>query len=349
MNAGSGKFSRTVPAVLMAFGVSLFFHLMQSDAHLNWADEGFLWYGVQQTALGHVPVRDFQSYEPARYYWCVFWQKFFGQGLLGLRHAAWLFQALALSCGALALQRALKSRAALLMALIVSVLWQFWAFRYFDSGYPILAIFFAVRFLERPTFRRYFAAGVFAGFSSLWGLNHALYVLAAFYALAVFGDVKGAVEQPSKKRLVLAAGVTAGLLPLAGMLLFIPGLCEEYLKHFWGLAHLLSSGSTDIRTRIQWPWTLHWDDLAKAMPDRFTCTVQYWNLWAKGATVIKLILFYGLTFWAVLRLKKEELSRNALLAAAYFVGFFYLNQVFARSDITHLGEGVFRCLPACWR
>ena len=38
--------------------------LLQGRTGINVGDEGFLWYGAQQTARGAVPVRDFQSYDP---------------------------------------------------------------------------------------------------------------------------------------------------------------------------------------------------------------------------------------------------------------------------------------------
>src|SRR5262245_43804997 len=63
---------------------------------LNTADEGYLWYGVQRTVAGAVPMRDFQSYEPGRYWWCAAFAGVFGDGILVVRAAAVAFHALGL-------------------------------------------------------------------------------------------------------------------------------------------------------------------------------------------------------------------------------------------------------------
>ncbi len=63
----------------------------------NPADEGFLWYGVQRTVAGEVPLRDFQSYEPARYYWCAAGALLLGQGLVAMRLSEAVAQAIELS------------------------------------------------------------------------------------------------------------------------------------------------------------------------------------------------------------------------------------------------------------
>ena len=85
--------------------LALALHLAFGDIDLNLADEGFLWYGVLRTLEGQVPLRDFQSYEPGRYYWCAAWCACFGTGVLALRGALALFQALGLFCGMSVLRR----------------------------------------------------------------------------------------------------------------------------------------------------------------------------------------------------------------------------------------------------
>ena len=67
---------------------------LQGRQGINLADEGFLWYGTQQTAHGKVPLRDFQSYDPGRYYWSAAGMHLFGEGLVSLRFSETVFQVL---------------------------------------------------------------------------------------------------------------------------------------------------------------------------------------------------------------------------------------------------------------
>jgi len=64
----------------------------------NVADEGFVWYGCILTAGSKIPLRDFYSYDPGRYYWVAAFSPWLGQGILAMRIATAAFQALGLFC-----------------------------------------------------------------------------------------------------------------------------------------------------------------------------------------------------------------------------------------------------------
>src|SRR3954451_24091555 len=56
-------------AVLLGAAASLTVFALQWRYGFLWSDEGWLWYISQRTALGDIPLRDFFSYDPGRYYW----------------------------------------------------------------------------------------------------------------------------------------------------------------------------------------------------------------------------------------------------------------------------------------
>src|SRR5579885_1184827 len=76
-------------ALVLTFG--LFLYQRRLDFYV--AEEGFLWYGSIGAAHGEVPLRDFYSYDPGRYYWTAAGAKILGDGLLALRFSAAVFQA----------------------------------------------------------------------------------------------------------------------------------------------------------------------------------------------------------------------------------------------------------------
>src|SRR5687768_5291732 len=80
-------------------------YFLFGDLNLDLADEGFLWYGVIRARVGEIPLRDFQSYDPGRYYWSAAWSVVFGQGILGLRASLAVMQALGLVFGLLVCRR----------------------------------------------------------------------------------------------------------------------------------------------------------------------------------------------------------------------------------------------------
>jgi hypothetical protein len=86
---------------VLALGTVAALFALQGRIDFSIDEEGFLWYGAVATAHGAVPLRDFYSYDPGRYYWAAAWSPLLGDGILGLRISTAAFASLGLFCGLL--------------------------------------------------------------------------------------------------------------------------------------------------------------------------------------------------------------------------------------------------------
>lgn len=300
----------------------------QGDIGLDLADEGFLWYGSLRTLAGEVPLRDFQAYDPGRYYWCAVGSAFMGPGVLAVRGAAAFFQALGLVLGLLTLRRVIRSRGWLAVAGGVLLIWMFPRHKVFEHALALAAVYFATSLAESPTATRHLVAGLFTGLAAVFGRNHGVYAAVALTALMAYLRVK--LRPPAGRRAfgAWAAGVTIGFLPVVVMAMWLPGFCSA----FWeSIARMFRLQATNLPLPVPWPW------LSAAAP----------MAWSEAAAVVDVSLLFVMVPLGYLvagihlvRLKSERLAQQAPVVGAVFIGTVYLHLMFSRPDAAHMAQAI---------
>jgi hypothetical protein len=308
-------------------------YLLFGDVDINPSDEGFLWYGVIHTAAGEVPLRDFQSYEPGRYYWGAAWSLALGEGILALRLSNAIFQALGLFFGLLVARRLVDHPAWLVPIGILLILWMFPRYKVFESSLSMMAVYAGLRLLETRSRRALFGAGVFVGLAAFFGRNHGLYAGLGVLLITLWLHWKQRQGRLSHQLAVLAGGVFVGASPLLGMILFVPGFGESFIE---SVRFFIEHGA-NLPKPIPWPWQADYANLDWSRRiARFTV----------GAAFVLAPLVYGVGLVAMLRSGNERLQQRSVLIAATAVGIFYLHHASVRSDAEHLAECIHPLLLA---
>ncbi len=137
--------SNSTPQILLAlvFSTALVVgsFVWQGAYGFNMGDEGFLWYGVQRVQAGEVPLLDFISYDPGRYYWSAALMALFrSDGIIALRIAGAVFQFLGVFVGLLLLarQRSKFDIAIFALMAITLVAWMFNWYKDYDTSLSII-------------------------------------------------------------------------------------------------------------------------------------------------------------------------------------------------------------------
>jgi hypothetical protein len=312
---------------LIALALTAAAYLITGDVGLGMADEGFLWYGARRTALGEVPLRDFQSYEPLRYYWCAVWSDLLGDGILGLRRSVVVFQAVALFFGLLAARRATTHPWQLVIIGSILVAWMFPGYKLFEPGVTLMAVYGAVRLVESPSVRAHFLVGCFTGLAGFLGRNHALYASLGFGCLIFLLHFKLRSGNLGRRSGGFACGVLAGYSPMLLMMAFVPGFARSFLD---SLLFFARHGS-NLPLPYPWPWKLGYEYL------------RWFERAALAVAFLLPVIAYPLGLLIALRSKPGALGRRSLLIGSAFIGVFYAHHVMVRSDASHLAQSF---LPA---
>ena len=328
-----GQKSVLAAAVIAAVLSGLFF-LAVGRVNFNPTEEGYLWYGTLRTAAGEVPIRDFQSYDPGRYYWCAWLGELLGHGVIGLRASVACFQALGIFFGLLAARRVLRSDWAMIPVGLLLLAWMFPRHKLFESALSLTSVFFAVRLFERPDARRHLEAGIFAGFAGVFGRNHAVYCVGGFLVLAaVIAWRQRSLIRDQRVPGVLTRlgssmfGVVLGYSPILVMLIFVPGFDEA----FWRSILILLKLGANIPHAWPWPWNDDWENL-DALGWIVNVGKAFWFL-------IPFVVFPVGLLTLVLT-PTQKLVRRALFLSGAVLGLFYMHHASVRSDAAHIAQSI---------
>ena len=307
--------------ILSGLIVILVFFL-QGNVSFNIPDEGFLWYGTVRTALGEVPVRDFQSYEPGRYYWGALWFKLLrNDGLLALRFSQTAFQFVGLSLALLLLRRVCNSWLAVICAALILVRWMFPSWKVYEPAIMIAAIYFAVLIIEKPSRKRHLIAGIFIGLAAFFGRNHGVYCTLSFALLIVFESWKAGFRTLFERLASLAFGIVVGYLPMFLMLAFVAGFRERFIQDLLFNLHY----ATTIPIPVPWPWRQTYTSVGIR---------EAINRLSIGFLYLGVVVFYVLALGRLLF--KRVVSPHPIFIASTFVGLTYLHYTFGRPQLYYL-------------
>lgn len=319
-------------AFLAILAVSASF-LWQGHAGISSGDEGFLWYGAQRVLAGEVPIRDFYSYDPGRYYWIALLLKIVGNdSIIGLRIANAITQSIALFIGLLLIKRSKNNIGYFFLALssFILLIWMFPWFKQVDILNAFILIGSLSALVKRPTHIRYFLTGLCIGFVSVISRYQGFYGFAGYLGvMAYLRLMPGCTYRTFFKEFIIwFAGVLVGYSPVIFMLTFVHGFAQAFWAdlHYWVILYRLSSTSMPI----PWPWSVPFGHLSLGATLRALLTGFFFLAYPVFG-------FVCITLAVLQKLKHRPLA-PALVACA-FLAIPFAHYAYSLPETSHLALG----------
>lgn len=304
------------------------FLLTQWRYGFDWSDEGWLWYVSQRTALGQIPLRDFFSYDPGRYYWsAMFFKILGGNGLFEQIVANDAFAFLGLVVAYLAMSRSGLGRGwRIAILLLLGIMFGYPRHKIYEQSLSLVAAACIAVLLARPArMRLWFFYGVASGLAAFIGRNSGLYFAVAGLLTLLALQITGWKVPAGRALGSLLAGIVIGYLPMFCMLAFVSGFAWAFYQS------VLFTPHWQLPLPIPWPWrvdvkSLHGANLVYAE--------------AVGILCLAVPLSYCGVLLEWLRSKGKVVGARRLACAAAIAGIPYLHHAFSRAGFPHIAQGI---------
>ena len=335
MDASSKSLNPVCEAVFGSILLSGIIFLFQWSYGFGLGDEGHLWYVSQRTSLGEVPLRDFFSYDPGRYYWnSLFFYLADDSGLRTLILSGSAFGAMGLAAIWFSMCKAgVSVHWRFACALLVAFAIGFPRHKVYEESLSLIlcAVIFWV-LLNPRELKRWFIFGCITGLAAFIGRNHGLFfvysVILCIACLWVAGQ-RGLVVSAFT---LFSGGVVIGYMPMIGFIVFVPGFSEAFIQSVIDVFQL------QISLPIPFVWTI---DFSEALSITFIQKVSI------GILCVLVPLFYviGLALF-VLKTHGENTNRIIIFCGACCIaGISYLHQAFERADTNHILQATLPIYP----
>ncbi len=315
-------------AVLLSVGVSLFVFSLQWRYGFNLGDEGWLWYISQRTALGDVPLRDFFSYDPGRYYWSAGLFKLLGRtGFFEQLLANYLFAIIGLALVYLAMLRAELSRTwRIAILLLLGVVIGFPRHKIYEQTLSLICVAaIAFVFAAPQKLKRWLVLGIVIGLAAFFGRNSGIFCAIAALAAVLVLTIRREGPPLLQALGAAGAGVVIGYSPIIFMVAAVHGFAMQFYRS------LLLTPTWAWRLPIPFPWRIHLSglhgvDLLQARAVSWLC--------------IAVPLTYAISLWRAARSKADLDGAEWLSLAASTSGAGFLIHAFYTSDVFHIAQGI---------